>query len=138
MTSRISREMSAAMLVFHNSQANMAATDHITNPLSDYANKLEPHVKKRYSQKISCVGIDPMLIPEKTCDSECLPPVESVDLLSFLVLETSYYTKKQFKAFRSLEAYNQLVSGFVSSVKGHKIGNHFIVLGESQAFTKNE
>ena len=108
----------------------MAATHHITNPLSDYANKLEPHVKKRYSEKISCVGIDPMLIPEKTCDSECLPPVESIDVLSFLVLETSYYTKEQFKAFRSLEAYNQLVSGFVSSVKGHKIGDHFIVLGK--------
>ena len=108
----------------------MAATHHIINPLSDYANKLEPHVKKRYSEKISCVGIDPMLIPEKTCDSECLPPVESIDVLSFLVLETSYYTKEQFKAFRSLEAYNQLVSGFVSSVKGHKIGDHFIVLGK--------
>ena len=108
----------------------MAATHHITNPLSDYANKLEPHVKKRYSEKISCIGIDPMLIPETTCDSECLAPVESIDVLSILVLETSYYTKEQFKAFRSLESYNQLVSGFVSLVKGHKIGDHFIVLGK--------
>ena len=107
-----------------NSISIMAAS-----PLSDYANNLDPHTKKRYCEKISCVGIDPILIPEKTYDPDCLPRVESMDLLSFLVLETSYYSKDQFKAFRSLQAYNQLVSGFVSCVKGHKIGNNYIVLG---------
>ena len=99
-------------------------------PLSDYANSLYPQVKKRYSEKFSRVGMDPVLIPEKTYDPECLPPVESMDLLSFLVLETSYYSKDQFKAFRSLQAYNQLVSGFASSVKGHKISDKHIVLGK--------
>ena len=69
--------------------------------------------------------MDPVLIPEKTYDPECLPPVESMDLLSFLVLETSYYSK-----FRSLQAYNQLVPGFVSSVKGHKISDKYKVLGK--------
>ena len=77
-----------------NSISIMAAS-----PLSDYANNLDPHVKKRYCEKISCVGIDPILIPEKTYDPDCLPRVESMDLLSFLVLETSYYRKDQFKAF---------------------------------------
>ena len=91
---------------------------------------LLPHVKKRYCEKISCIGIDPILIPEKTYDPDCLPRVESMDLLSFLVLETTYYSKDQFKAFRSLQAYNQVVSGFVSFVKGHKIGNKYIVLGK--------
>ena len=47
--------------------------------LSDYANTLGPHVKKRYFEKISCVGIDPVLIPDKTYDPECLSPVESMD-----------------------------------------------------------
>ena len=111
------------MMMFQNSI--MAA-----NPLSDYANNLDPHVKKRYSEKISCVGIDPILIPEEMYDPNCLPPVESMDLPSSLVLETSYYSKDQFKAFRSLEAYNQLVLGFVSCMKGHKIGNNYIVLGK--------
>ena len=40
-------------------------------------------------------------------DPECLPPIETTDLLSYLVLDTSYYTAQQFKAFKSLEAYNQ-------------------------------
>ena len=86
-------------------------------PLSDYANMLDPHMKKML-EKISCVGIDPVLIPDITYDPECLPPVESMDLLSFLVPDTSYYSKNQFKAYRSLQTYNQLVSGFVSSIKG--------------------
>ena len=54
--------------------------------LTDYASILDPHVKKRYLEKISCVGIDPVLIPDKTYDQECLPPVKSMDLLSFLCL----------------------------------------------------
>ena len=53
-----------------------------------------------------------------------------MDLLSFLVLETSHYSKDQFKALRSLQAYNQLVSGLVRCVKGHKIGKNYIVLGK--------
>ena len=54
-------------------------------------------------------------------------PVEAADLLSFLVLETSYYTKDQFKAFKSLQAYNQMVSGFITSVQGHIIANKHVV-----------
>lgn len=56
--------------------------------------------EETYSEEISCVGMDPVIIPEKTYDPECLPAVESMDLLSFLVLETSYYSKEQ--SFRSL------------------------------------
>ena len=57
-------------------------------------------------------------------------PVEAADLLSFLVLETSYYTKDQFKAFKSLQAYNQMVSGFITSVQGHIIANKHVVVAK--------
>ena len=79
-------------------------------PLSDYANNLEPKVKKRYLEKNV---IDPVLIESKNFQPDCfIPPVESTsDLLFYLVLEKSYYTKQHFKAFRSLQAYNQMVSG---------------------------
>ncbi len=69
-------------------------------PLSNYAMRLEPMVKQRYMEKKATFGIDRLLKPEKTL--ECLPPVEATDLLSYLVLDTSYYTKSQFKAFQSL------------------------------------
>ena len=48
----------------------------------------------------------------------------------YLVLETSYYTKQQCKAFRSLQAYNQMVSGFISSVQGHIVKDNCVVLAK--------
>lgn len=68
---------------------------------------------KRYLKKISVVG--------KQFSPKCLSPEEVSDLVSYLVLETSYYTNKQFKASKSFEAYNQMVSGFIASVQGKKL-----------------
>ena len=65
--------------------------------LSDYAKKLDGKVRERYVKKISTIGIDPALIEGKHFEPDCLPPVESTDLLCYLVLETSFYTQKQFK-----------------------------------------
>ena len=71
--------------------------------LSEYARKLNDHVRRRYMEKISVTGVHPCLIPEEKFDPEVLPPVEATDLLSYLVLDTSFYTKQQFKSFRSLK-----------------------------------
>ena len=68
-----------------------------------------------------------MIIESKNFQPDCLPPVESTDLLFYLVLEMSFYTQEQLKSFRSLEAYNQMVSGFITSLKGHIIANKFVV-----------
>ena len=70
------------------------------------------------------------MLEGKKFNPNCLPPVESADILTYLVLETSYYTKDQFKIFRSLEAFNLLVSGFVSSVQGHRISDKCVVLAK--------
>ena len=99
--------------------------------LSSYGKNLESHVRERYLKKISVVGVDPAAIPSEQFSSECLPPIEVSDLLSYLVLETlSYYTNKQFKAFKSLEAYNQMVSGFVASVQGKEIAGKIVVVAK--------
>ena len=71
-----------------------------------------------------------MLIEGKHLEAECFPLVESTDLLFYLVLETSFCAQQQFKAFRSLEAYNQMVSGLITSVQGHIIANKFVVLAK--------
>ena len=76
-------------------------------PISEYAKQLDFPVRDRYLQKIAAIGIDPVLVEGKDFKPDCLPPVESTDILCYLVLETSFYTQKQFKAFRSLEAYNK-------------------------------
>ena len=62
--------------------------------LSEFANTLDPVVKKRYIQKIACIGVDHFLTSYQNYDAECLPPTESIDLVSHLVLETSYYSKE--------------------------------------------
>ena len=62
--------------------------------LSEYSKALEVHVKRRYLQKISILGVDPASIPSEEFHPKCLPPIEAVDLLAYLVLETSYYTKQ--------------------------------------------
>ena len=95
---------------------------------------VEEHVKQRYLQNISSIGVDRALIEGKltlrTRQPDCLPPVESIDLLFYLVLETSFYAQQQFKAFRSLQAYNQMVSGFIASVQGHILADKFVVLAK--------
>ena len=98
--------------------------------LSEYAKALDKQVKGRYLEKISVVGVDPVSIPSEQFDPECLPQIEATDLLGYLVLETSFYTRQQFKAYKSLEAFNQMVSGFVTSVRGCKISNKHVVVAK--------
>lgn len=98
--------------------------------LSSYAKDLENQIKERYLKKISVVGVDPAALPSEQLSPECLPPIEVSDLLSYLVLETSHYTNKQFKAFKSLQAYNQMVSGFVASVNGKEIADKYVVVAK--------
>ena len=74
-------------------------------PVSEYARSLVQHVLERYKDDILAVGIDPFLVSEKEYDPKCLPPMESIDLVSFLVLETSYYSQNQFKAFKIIWLY---------------------------------
>ena len=98
--------------------------------LSEYASALESHVKLRYLKKISIVGIDPFIIPCEQFNPECLPAIEQSDLFGYLVLQTSYYTNDQFKNYRSLNAYNQVVSGFVASVRGKIISGKYVVVAK--------
>ena len=59
-------------------------------------------------------------------------------LPSYLVLETSFYTKKQFKAFKSLGAFNQIVSGFVTSVVGKVIAAKYVVRASVRQFMNDD
>ena len=74
--------------------------------------------------------MDPVTIPDEQFNSECLPPIEATDLLSYLVLETSFYTKQQFKTYKSLEAYNFMVSGFITSIQGCIVSGRHVVAGK--------
>ena len=98
--------------------------------LSSYAANLSKEAKDRYVSKISVInGADPFLgvIAEAEATSE-LPPVEASDLVSYLVLQTSFITS-QFKARKGLDAYNQFVCGWVKDVTTRKIAGKFLTCG---------
>ena len=71
--------------------------------LFDYVKKLGVNVRERYLKKISTIGIDPVLIVGKHFEPDCLPNrlICSAILFSRLAIIRK-------KAFRSLEAYNQI------------------------------
>ena len=58
-----------------------------------------------------------------------VPPVDSCDLLSYLVLRTSFITTEQFRAWKGLEAYNQFVCGWVKEVVVRKVDTKFVTTG---------
>ena len=64
--------------------------------LSEYYKSLEPHVKQLHLEKKSVVSLDPGTLLDARLDPEYLPPIEAMHLLSYLVIDTSSYTKEQF------------------------------------------
>lgn len=99
--------------------------------LSPYAAGLSKDAKTRYIEKLSLLnGVDTFLgtIPGTEITSD-LPPVDVTDLLSYLVLKTSFISMSQFKARKSLEAYNQFVCGWVKDVVTRKIAGRYLTCG---------
>ena len=62
--------------------------------------------------------------------AECsLSPVEACDLVSYLALQTNYISMKQFKAHKSLQAYNQFANGWMKDVHIWSIAGRFVITG---------
>ena len=55
--------------------------------------------------------------------------MEFCDLVSYLVLQTSFISMAQFKARKGLEAYNQFVCGWIKDVTTRKIGEKLLTSG---------
>ena len=89
--------------------------------LSVYAESLSEEAKTRYKEKLNMIdGFDPFSgIAGELADHS--PPAEPADIVSYLVLQTSFITAEQFKARKSLEAYNQFVNGWVNEVCNRKL-----------------
>ncbi|MEQ2183434.1 hypothetical protein GOODEAATRI_032457 [Goodea atripinnis] len=86
---------------------------------SPYCRDLDPVSRRRYKQLIDrYVGCDPYLIKlsEFSRKPQDLPLIEAVDITNYLVLQTSHYTKQQMKAYKSLEAYDFFISGWVQNL----------------------
>ena len=97
--------------------------------LSSYADDLKPEAKDRYLRKISIIGgVDPFVKLVVGENADCVPPVEACDLVSYLVLKTSFITLTQFKARKGLEAHNQFVSGLKKLIATRKICGKYLTM----------
>ena len=91
-------------------------------------------MSRAYSQKISVIGVDPASIPGEQFSLKCLPPVE----VSCSFLRPASTPKKQLKAFKSLEAFSQMVSGFITSVSRQSNRRQVCRESKCSAFTTYE
>ena len=104
--------------------------------LNEYVDKLPEDAKRRYREKTSRVGFDPFALFGSQAavitgaKPWTLPPVDGSDIVSYLVLQTSFVTAKQFKAHKSMEAYNQFVCGWVKDVRSWNAASKCIVTGK--------
>ena len=78
------------------------ASPELSQRLSEYASNLVLSNKRRYLEKVSGIG-DPYCIPAEQLHTEGL-----------LGPGREFYTSEKFKAFKSLETYKYLESGFVN------------------------
>ena len=96
--------------------------------LSSYCQKLPSEARSRYIEKLQLIsGLDPFCPSSLGKQSSILPPVDASDIVSYLVLQTSFVTAKQFKAHKSMEAYNQFVCGWVKDFQAFLVNGKFVV-----------
>lgn len=100
------------------------------NARSTYYEGLSGSLKDRYDVKITrCGGIDPYSIKKQdlTIDRKDFPEMTLLDIGNHLIYSQSPFTKKQFKAYKSMNAYKYFESGFVLCL-GAKKNNDLIIL----------
>jgi len=60
---------------------------------------------------------------------EGITPMEDCDLVSYLVLQTSFISRAQLKARKGLEAYNQFMCSWIKEVTAKRIGGKLLTSG---------
>lgn len=80
--------------------------------LSNHARSLPSDVQKRFTEKIGFINSsDPYTLLNDpslcwTTDLSAVPDLMYPDIFNYLVLSKNVYTCEEFKAFKSLEAFN--------------------------------
>ena len=86
---------------------------------SSKASSLDPVHYARYKEKLSWIdGIDPYEISGDAIihDVEAFPKVTYPDIVNYLLFNPSPFTLDDMRAYKSLEAYNQFVCGWVKEL----------------------
>ena len=95
-----------------------------------YRQSLEGDSLARYVHKLKLIGdVDPYELNVKSMSSDIkdLPAVLYPDIVNYCLYKKSAFTLSELKSYKSLDAYNQFVSGWVSGVCSKAIGDKIIV-----------
>jgi len=87
--------------------------------MDKYVDSLDKVALKRCKEKCALIGgVDPYSLQPKDwrSDPETFAKIGFGDLFHYLVFGTSSYTLDEFKAYKSLQAFNQFVCGWVKNV----------------------
>ena len=70
-------------------------------------------------EKLRIVDVDPYALPNPAWSKSdaSFPAVSSTDIVNYLIFTMSFYTMEDMKAWKSVEVYNQLTSGWISDVQ---------------------
>ena len=125
-------------------QSNMGSADTCSGAsvdFSEYYAGFTGPAKTRYREKVLTCGFDPYMLKKSECSEDLAdyPSVEYPDIVNYLVLQTSWITGQQMKAYKSMDAYNFFVSGWVNTIFTKPVAgtdkvvvtarvNHFITL----------
>ena len=88
--------------------------------LNHFYSTLDPPSQKRYNEKTELIeNKDPDTLSENefSVDFDNFPSISYSDIVNYLVFRRSPYSADKMKAYKSLEAYNQVIEGWVRDVK---------------------
>ncbi|XP_060576835.1 uncharacterized protein LOC132734136 [Ruditapes philippinarum] len=96
---------------------------------AEYRDGLSADVKQRHEAKLSIVGgLDPYEGKLAWSDNvNILPAITYPDIVNYLLFTPSAYSADDLKAYKSLDANNQFVSGWVREKSGIVHGQYVVV-----------
>lgn len=100
--------------------------------LSEYYSNLSVKDQKIYLTKMNIIGADPYVVNMEECtmDMEKFPRILYPDIVNYFVFSKSIYTMEEMRAYKSLEAYNQAVCGWVRQLVCKEFGEYSLILAK--------
>ena len=95
---------------------------------SEYYKTLSEAAQRRYKEKLDKIDLDKDPYLPRDASNETLlnnfdwPNIEYPDIYNYLINTPSVYTKDTLKAYKSLDAYNYFVSGWISNIEVTPVG----------------
>ena len=87
-------------------------------------------VNDRYLMKCSEIGFDPYKLAKEDFDDEMMPPTSYPDIVNYFLYKKSFYTEDNMNCYKSLEAYNFFVSGWIKEIKTKKLKDYILLMGK--------